>query len=29
MAHMIHPATCARHVLEFIGAHDGIAVTET
>ncbi|MBY0440296.1 MAG: alpha/beta hydrolase, partial [Burkholderiales bacterium] len=29
MAHMIHPATCARHVLEFIGAHDGIAVNES
>jgi len=29
MAHMIHPATCARLLLEFIGGHDGIQTHET
>jgi 3-oxoadipate enol-lactonase len=28
MVHMIHPATCAGHVLHFVAAHDGVPVHE-
>ena len=28
MVHLIHPAACARHLLGFVAAHDGIAIDE-